>query len=253
MTAVAWNRVECVRELVAVEEVDLETRHSLGRSLEEVAMANGGLEAWQVVREELGRRQERRRREDTNENRTLSVEETMAKCRGVLEKHSKQKLVLAKKVKAEEAREKMMKAAEAQRVNVESIQENIKKENKEKLKLVETIKKATATIEKSKEALQFLETNSRKNNDKMNVELGKLEALVEEDSAQNKMEEIECPVCCEEMTPPKTIFQCSEGHPVCSSCRPRHDDCPSCRGAFMGSNSGMEQLVQDILNKETED
>ena len=84
----------------------------------------------------------------------------------------------------------------------------------------------------------------------MKVELGKLEALMEEESDQNKREEIECPVCCEEMAPPRTIFQCSEGHPVCSSCRPRLVHCPSCREAFMGRNRGMEQLVLAIINKE---
>ena len=84
----------------------------------------------------------------------------------------------------------------------------------------------------------------------MQIELGKLEALMEEDSAQDRREEVECPVCCEEMAPPRTIFQCSQGHPVCSSCRPRLVHCPSCREAFMGRNRGMEQLVLAILYKE---
>ena len=55
--AVGRNKVECVRELVAVEAVDLETRDLRGRNLEEMAKITGGLEAWQVVREELGRRE----------------------------------------------------------------------------------------------------------------------------------------------------------------------------------------------------
>ena len=63
MNAVWWNRVECVRELVAVEGVDLETRDSQGRGLEEVARVKGSLEAWLVVSEELGRREELARRE----------------------------------------------------------------------------------------------------------------------------------------------------------------------------------------------
>ena len=71
MEALAENRVECVRELVAVEGVDLETRDSRGVGLEENARDNGSLEAWQVVREELGRREEQRREERT---RTLSVD-----------------------------------------------------------------------------------------------------------------------------------------------------------------------------------
>ena len=35
----------------------------------------------------------------------------------------------------------------------------------------------------------------------MKVELGKLDALMED-----RREEVECPVCCEEMAPPRTIF-----------------------------------------------
>ena len=45
--------MECVRELVAVEGVDLDTRDSMGVRLEEVARRRG-LDVWQVVREERG-------------------------------------------------------------------------------------------------------------------------------------------------------------------------------------------------------
>ena len=147
MEAVWNNRVKCVRELVAVEGVDLETRDSQGRSLEEVAREEGSQEAWQVVREELGRREEQKREERKREERrredwrrTLSIEEIMAM--------------------------------------------------------------------------------------------------------------VECAVCCEEMAPPRTIFQCSQGHPVCSSCRPRLRSCPTCRASFMGRAIGMEQLVQAVRDRE---
>ena len=188
-----------------------------------------------MVREELGRREERRREE---RNKTLSMEEMMAKCSGVLEKHSKLKKMILKKAKAEEAREKRTRAAEAQRAKIESIQEKIKKEAEEKIRL--------------DEAVQVLEANSSQTKEEMKVELGKLEALMEEDSAQDRREEVECPVCCEEMAPPRTIFQCSQGHPVCSSCRPRLVHCPSCREAFMGRARGMEQLVLAVLDREAQ-
>ncbi|KAG6787722.1 hypothetical protein POTOM_003766 [Populus tomentosa] len=39
---------------------------------------------------------------------------------------------------------------------------------------------------------------------------------------------LECPVCLNAMYPP--IHQCSNGHTLCSSCKPRvHDRCPICR------------------------
>lgn len=62
----------------------------------------------------------------------------------------------------------------------------------------------------------------------MKAQLAKMEALMEEDSAQERRKELECPVCYQEMAPPKTIFQCAEGHPVCSSCKPRMNRCPTC-------------------------
>ena len=57
MLAVRMNRVKCVREMMAVEGVDLETRDPWGRGLEEAARCHGGPEAWQVVREGKRRRE----------------------------------------------------------------------------------------------------------------------------------------------------------------------------------------------------
>ena len=70
--------------MLAVEGVDLEIKDLEGVGLEEVARIRGyGLEAWQVVRVEMGRREEG--------NRILSIDEMMAKCSRILEKHSKKK------------------------------------------------------------------------------------------------------------------------------------------------------------------
>ena len=188
MLAVGMNRVQCVRELVVVEGVDLETRDLKGVGLEETARIRGyGLEAWQVVRQEIGRREEG--------NRTLSIDKMMAKCRGVLEKHSKKKKMIWKKAKANEAREKRTRADEAQRANMECVLKNKTKEAEEKVRLDEAVK--------------VLETKSLQSKEEMQIEFGKLEALMEEDSSQDRSEEVECPVCCEEMAPPRTIIQCS--------------------------------------------
>ena len=43
---------------------------------------------------------------------------------------------------------------------------------------------------------------------------------------------LECPICLEEMRPPRRIFQCSNGHVICGSCRPRLASCPYCRLRF---------------------
>ena len=43
--------------------------------------------------------------------------------------------------------------------------------------------------------------------------------------------ELECPVCLEDMAPPRQIWMCSgSGHPVCGECRGRLEaGCPSCK------------------------
>ena len=48
----------------------------------------------------------------------------------------------------------------------------------------------------------------------------------------NEEEDVpECPVCMTAMLPPKMIYQCSEGHLVCSDCKSRlqKKECATCR------------------------
>ena len=73
-----------------------------------------------------------------------------------------------------------------------------------------------------------------------------LQATVEEmvRGEEGRREALECPVCTEEMLPLKQVLQCSSGHPVCSTCRPRVARCPTCRGPITGRNIGMEALIR---------
>jgi len=63
----------------------------------------------------------------------------------------------------------------------------------------------------------------------------------------NKPPAPECPVCCYEMTPPKRIFQCRNGHHLCESCRTNinSDICPSCRAEIIGRAISMEYYLQN--------
>ncbi|XP_038072512.1 E3 ubiquitin-protein ligase SIAH1A isoform X1 [Patiria miniata] len=56
----------------------------------------------------------------------------------------------------------------------------------------------------------------------------------------------ECPVCFDYVLPP--ILQCQSGHLVCSSCRPKLNCCPTCRGP-LGSirNLAMEKVAQTVM------
>ena len=59
----------------------------------------------------------------------------------------------------------------------------------------------------------------------------------------------ECPLCMVLMRPPKQIYQCPEGHLVCSDCRPQVRDnlCASCRSP-QGYSSRC-RYIEDIVKK----
>ncbi|PSN30314.1 hypothetical protein C0J52_27237 [Blattella germanica] len=61
------------------------------------------------------------------------------------------------------------------------------------------------------------------------------------------LKKLECPICMEYMIPPITV--CLNGHSICNSCKPRLDNCPSCRGNFTPiRNRDMEDISQEITH-----
>merc|ERR1711983_591347 len=63
---------------------------------------------------------------------------------------------------------------------------------------------------------------------------------------------LECPVCLEEMKPPKKIFQCSNGHVICELCKnnPEVRSYPTCRVKFRGHNV-VRNIVAEKLARST--
>ena len=61
----------------------------------------------------------------------------------------------------------------------------------------------------------------------------------------------DCPVCLEEMRPPKKIFQCSNGHSFCEQCKknPALKSCPVCRVAFTGFNVTRNILAETLAGQ----
>ena len=58
----------------------------------------------------------------------------------------------------------------------------------------------------------------------------------------------ECPICMERMKPPLQISNCSNGHLICSLCRPRVNmDMCHCKEMYTGRATAMEQMVRQIL------
>lgn len=62
--------------------------------------------------------------------------------------------------------------------------------------------------------------------------------------------ELECPVCMEEMKPPRRIWQCSDGHPVCEPCKkkPEVTCCPTCRKYLVGRSTIAEKLARSLFD-----
>eukprot|EP00092_Neocalanus_flemingeri_P014089 GFUD01015198.1.p1 GENE.GFUD01015198.1~~GFUD01015198.1.p1 ORF type:complete len:371 (-),score=72.03 GFUD01015198.1:305-1417(-) len=59
-----------------------------------------------------------------------------------------------------------------------------------------------------------------------------------------------CTVCWEALTPPKRIFQCTNGHLVCGVCQRQPQlqgkGCPTCRQPMIGRATAMEQFLADL-------
>merc|ERR1719430_465483 len=58
----------------------------------------------------------------------------------------------------------------------------------------------------------------------------------------------ECPVCMEKMKPPLRIFNCDNGHLICSTCRPRISEAKChCRALYRGRATAMEQIIRQLI------
>eukprot|EP00095_Tigriopus_kingsejongensis_P011205 maker-scaffold263_size232787-snap-gene-1.25 protein:Tk11205 transcript:maker-scaffold263_size232787-snap-gene-1.25-mRNA-1 annotation:"ankyrin repeat-containing" len=63
-------------------------------------------------------------------------------------------------------------------------------------------------------------------------------------------EELECPVCLEEMTPPTPIFSCSNAHLFCGRCNILElKTCPKCREDFVQSRPVRNRLAERWAHK----
>ena len=58
------------------------------------------------------------------------------------------------------------------------------------------------------------------------------------------LEELKCPVCMEQMTPP--IPMCQNGHNICNRCRQKVNQCPTCRQEFSQSRCW---LLENVIQK----
>lgn len=70
----------------------------------------------------------------------------------------------------------------------------------------------------------------------------------DEEIVEKTRSELECPVCMEEMKPPRRIWQCSDGHPLCENCKkkPEMNHCPTCRKYLVGRSTIAEKLARAL-------
>ena len=59
--------------------------------------------------------------------------------------------------------------------------------------------------------------------------------------------ELECPVCLDEMLPPRQIWMCQNGHSVCGECQPKVAGCPSCNLALDIRNITAEKIAMKLF------
>ena len=73
----------------------------------------------------------------------------------------------------------------------------------------------------------------------------------DDEDDEEKVEDsiFECPICYEMMTPPKKIYQCAEGHLVCSECKPKipNNNCATCQSG-QGYISRCRWIEERIAN-----
>ena len=185
MFAIGQEAVGCVRELVQVDGVDLDTRDNTGLTLEEVAVEIGAKEVQEVLK--VARR--RREREEEVAALRRSHEERLQE---LLQQN-------------EERVERQM------RENEERL-ERMARENEERVAgLIQANEAAEAEV-RARHQLEELRTPRPTSSSAPECPVGILE--LEFDPPCCVLQ-----VCLEEMRPPANIFQCENGHLVCGGCR----------------------------------
>merc|ERR1719318_2502135 len=59
----------------------------------------------------------------------------------------------------------------------------------------------------------------------------------------------ECPICLESLAPPARLYNCPEGHLLCSDCRTKVQICHSCRKPLQGRATAMEQYLRAVYGE----
>jgi len=159
--------------------------------------------------------------------------------------------------KIESKNEEISQKRETHRHKLNKIHEAYKREiQEENERHLEDLKETETDISSLKHQLQELEQLNLAVTSK--ISCTKSNSSVSGIASDRVRELLECPVCLEEMRPPKKIFQCSNGHVICELCKnnPEVRSCPTCRLTFRGHivrNIVAEKLARNTCDSDSED
>ena len=225
MLAVEKGRIECLEELSKVKGVDWKTQKNDGESLMQVAKRSQNKEIMRILDEKLKQVATEERAEESGEMAT-----TLVKVKTNIEE-IKSDIVELKARKKE-------RIEEFSRMQDEEIKIIKEKYRKQKKKFLESNKLEISAKEKDQTEHELLEREI------MSKLLQSLSVPVPEEQVP------ECPACMEMMKPPLLIFNCPNGHLICSICKPQVPGnlCTECKTPYAGRANGMEKIVRRLMN-----
>jgi len=203
-----------------------------------------------------------------------------AKGKEVEEKKVKEeKMVKVEEEKDEEFKEIQLMLQQSLNGNISSRLESTKSEMR--VKRLELERRVAMVRREEEEELEMLEEKHRKEREEVELRyqkdveelsedfrqeldhlvdslrktklvLASCDETVEAEVVEQSRGELECPVCMEPMRPPRRIWQCSDGHPVCEFCRkkPQVNCCPTCRKYLVGRSTIAEKLARALYQED---
>ena len=114
------------------------------------------------------------------------------------------------------------------------------KEKDHKRKIVGEFGSIRATID------QIQSSQSKKKKDAGGAS-GDVAELVTQMTERNEevKRELECPVCLDEMAPPRQVWMCFNGHSICGECM--MESCPTCKTPVDRRNIALEKMATKLF------
>ena len=215
--AVTQGHLETVKILAGNKEVKLDTKDSYGKDLDFRAKEKGFHEILEALKK-------------ANENRKL-------------EEYSEEVL----KTKLESAEHQLFELEKKHAGQLDDLEISCS-EAVEKL-MLENEEKMRKLKDKQQAETKILRSLVESINEKMSESPSEAASACSAPPAHDLLPCPECPVCMENMLPPRRIFQCKNGHIICEICQPKikEQKCPTCQHEIVGRAVAMEQHLRDLF------